>query len=728
MFQYVTLAFVASFILIVVVNVIRGLIKGFKKSLGCLVAIVLSVIIAFVLTITLCTPEMATDIIETAKTLITEPELLELFEVEELGVAISNYSVMLASPFFFTAAYTVVSLILSLVIAIVIRIIPIFKSFKGLKNRLFGALIGLVCGLIVAVVLLMPIVGTVDLLSTVDTLNSSDAEQGEVSENDDVTAILHAAAEDKTVDLFLNIGCKSIYNTLASTTFEGERIYLRDEFSSIVTIVDNVDVFAGEFATYGEDEIAALNTVVECADRSPLLKNTVAGILSTAAGKWTDGEAFIGIEKPTVDGAFAPVVDTMLSVLASSDKDTIGNDLKTVSDVIAILIRSGMLSYGDDQGAMIAAIGQSNVIADITVAINQNPHMSPLSDEIVRLCVNMLTASVGVPEYSDDPSVVTADEVCAELGKYSDCADPEGEAEKVAGIISSALDTFAHIDFTNTKPTELLPKLGALLDMMSESEIFGQGFSSKMLTALMQSETVRSSIGLSLEESTILAGKINALVEDGSSTYEHATEVIAGTLDMISLSGNAEMSKEEKAEVSGKLLGSITKESAEMVGSMVTPSMLEGFGVSSENSEAISSTVGSLLNNMAGYDASGEDSEAAAREAEAVNTLLDIALNGASAEGALFNGEGGDGALGTSAEELVDLVMSSTVISGTLDEVVNQNGYNDNPLGIPELSDADLGQLTAAIEAYYAAGGNDPETARQLEALAALLNVDIELD
>ena len=138
MFKYVALALLGIFGLIVVVNVIRGLIKGFKKSLACLAAIILSVIIALVLTITLCTPEMATDIIETAKTLITEPELLELFEVEELGVAISNYSVMLASPFFFTLAFILVSFVLSLVFAIVIRFIPILKSFKGLKSRLFG--------------------------------------------------------------------------------------------------------------------------------------------------------------------------------------------------------------------------------------------------------------------------------------------------------------------------------------------------------------------------------------------------------------------------------------------------------------------------------------------------------------------------------------------------------------------------------------------------------------
>jgi hypothetical protein len=201
----------------------------------------------------------------------------------------------------------------------------------------------------------------------------------------------------------------------------------------------------------------------------------------------------------------------------------------------------------------------------------------------------------------------------------------------------------------------------------------------------------------------------------------------AGTLDMLSASSSKDMSKEEKIEASQKLLNSITPESAEMLGSMMTPAMLESIGVSSENSEAISSTVSSLLENMANYE-TGESSGDASREAEAVNTILDIALNGASADGALFNGDGGDGALGASAEELVDLVMSSEVISGTLEEVVNQNGYSDNPMGIPELSEADSAQLSAAIEAYYAAGGNDPEMASQLEALAAILNLNIELD
>jgi uncharacterized membrane protein required for colicin V production len=720
MLQYVSLGLLGIFCLIVIVNLVRGLIKGLKKSLACLAGIILSVVIALILTLTVCTPELATDFIETAKTVVTEPEILELLEVEELGATISNYSVMLASPFFFMLAFIPISLIVCLVCAIVIRFIPILKSFKGLKNRLFGMLVGLACGLIVSVACLMPIIGTADLISTVDTVVTSD------TAGEELDAIVHDVAEDKVIDA-LGIGCKPLYNMLASTRFEGEKIYLKDEFASIVTIIDSVDVFAGEFASYGEDEIAALQTIVDSADRSPLLKNTVAGLLSTAAGKWTAGETFMGVEKPQMDGAFSPVLDTMLKVVATSDKDTIGGDLQTLVDVLGILIRSDMLSYGDNVDAMLEAIGSGNVVSDIMVAINKNEHMAPLSDDIVGLCVSIMTSSIGIPEESTDPSVVTADEVCAQLGKFSDCQDPEAEAEKVAGIVTGALSTFADIDFENATPSTLLPKLGALLDKMSESEIFGRGFSSRMLKALIQSDAVTSSIGIPLDEATALADKINALVEDGNSTYEHATEVIAGTLDMLSASSSKDMSKEEKIEASQKLLDSITPESAEMLGSMMTPAMLESIGVSSENSEAISSTVSSLLENMANYE-TGESSGDASREAEAVNTILDIALNGASADGALFNGDGGDGALGASAEELVDLVMSSEVISGTLEEVVNQNGYSDNPMGIPELSEADSAQLSAAIEAYYAAGGNDPEMASQLEALAAILNLNIELD
>lgn len=721
MFQYVSLGLLVLFSLILVLNIVRGLVKGLKKSLACLVAIVLSVLIALILTVTICTPSNVSGLSESLQPMLNESGAEEILEVEELLEAISSYSIMLVAPFFFTLVFIVVSLIVCLIFAIVIRFIPILNGFKGAKNRLLGVLVGFVCGFIVAVICLMPIVGTLDLVTSADGVLSTDAEDNELGE------ILHDAAEDKALDFLAATGMRPVYNAFASTRFEGEKVYLKNEIASFVTIIDNIDVITGDFSTYGENEIASMGKMVDGVDASPLIKSTAAGILSTAAEKWIANESFFGVESPNASGEDNPTVDTMLEILATSDKNTIVPDLRTVTDVLAILIRNGILSNAEGED-ILDKIGNGSVISDITVAVINNDRMSPLADVIVQIGVNAIASAAGIPESSDEAGIVTVDEICSELGKYTDTADAKKEAEKVANIITTAIESFKEIDFGSSAPADILTELGEILDLMNESEIFGQRFTSKLLVALMQSDNVTGSLGISVAESTDFANKINDMVENGHFDYTHATEVIADTITMIEATKNADATKEEKKENVQKLLDNLTAESAEMIGTMVTSSLVESYGVSSEKSDIVSGAVSSLLDNMASYETTEENSEESAKEAEAVSTLLDLAITGSSTQGSLFTTEEGGGSLETSADEFVELVVTSSVVSTTIDKMVHEDGHNDNPLGIPELSESDKTEITGAIESYYVNNGGGADLAKTLESIAAMMNVNVELD
>ena len=817
--------------------------------------------------------------LELLKSVLPEGTIQDIFTIEELGEALTHYAAMLVSPFFFTLVFCPVSIVIAIIVGLLVKIVPPFKKPGMLLNRLGGALVGVLCGFLVTLILLMPIVGTIDLVASLDSLQSADSETAEA---DEIADLLHSAAEDKSVDLLLKVGCGPVYNYFSSTKFEGERVYLRDEISAVLHIVENIDAFKGELSTYGDKEIAALREIVANLETSPLMENTVAGIFSTAAQKWIAGETFIGIAKPSAGEMLDPVIDTMLTVISTSDKDTIGPDLETMTEVFAILIENGMFEHGDDVEAMLSHLSSSDVISSLITTINANERMAPLADEVVDLSIRALASTIGIPEndqarydllmqnvadivsssygmddaeraehieadlsaafehygvevegeaienisvsivndLGDDPdltandvqeffavyaiasgesakagdnrydlltndksaptvtvnedgsisingkrlenytadsyrssgaysmgsvgadfgkaatlysaetmesTLITMDDICSSLGKYSDCENIAEEAEKIGNIISTALETFSDIDFETATPEELMPKMGEMLDLMNSSDVFGQELTSNMLTAILQSDLVADSLGISTGECTKFANKINEMVEGGHFDYTHATEIISDTLGVIDSTGNGEKTKEEKREDSQKLINSITKESAEMLGTMVNPSMIENYGVPESNSEAVSSAVTSLLNNMASYE-SGEDTASSEKEADAVSTLLDLAMTGSQSEGALFNGDEGEGTLNTTADEFIDLVVTSEVVSTTVDELIYQNGYNDNPLGISDLGDQDKESITGAIEDYYASNGGGEDLARQLEAIAALLNVDVELE
>lgn len=874
----------------VIVNVLVGLFSGLRKSLARLIALIASALIAFVATLIVCSPsaELISTVLNIVTDLFAGTALEALLAVDALGISISYYISMLIAPFFFMVAFIALSIVLSIVAAIVVRLI--FRKKTGfVRNRLGGMLIGLVCGVLITFIILTPIIGTINLASPVLEL---DAIKESFAEGEELT-------ESEIINVFAVAGCVPLYNALASAEFEGEKVYLKNEVVALITIIDGLTSLTGDITEYGEDQIAALNTMLEGLKQSPLLKSTVAGILAEAASSWVDGESFAGLEKPEADEIIAPILDGMLGVLASSTKDTIEQDLGTMKDVFAIMIRSEILKHSSDFSEMLSQLNKTDAISALFEVVNANERMTVLSDEITNLGIRALASTIGVIEdeqerydllmseiadvlnetsnksgderaeavkpklkkaFEDYGVEVSGDalvEVCrgliADLGnkgtleasdvkeffviyavagkqsasaaygsgydllssnipgvkvnsngtisvggvvfknydstsyknseaynmgslgvdidgaaslysaesmestlitmadlmaaitKYGDCVDIAAESAKVSKIITRALEIFDEIDFDNVSATDLMPKLGEILDMMNDSKIFGKEMSANMLLAILQSEKIVDSIGISVAESTNFANKINEMVDDGKFDYLHATEVIADTVTVMEAAGNnTDKTKEEKKEDTQKLLDTISKDTAEMIGTLVTPSLIENYGVSTEKSDTVSSTVSSLLDNMANYENEDDvNGEQAAKEAEAVSTLLDLAITASDSNGgSLFNtktdngtGEGGEvstGSLDTTAAELVELVVTSEVVSTTIDDMVYRDGNDDNPFGA-QLNEQDAAEATTAIEEYYAnnkgaSAEADEELARKLEAIAIMLNVQVELE
>ena len=874
-------------------NVIIGLCTGLKKSVARLAANILSVIIAIITTIVVCNPssEAMTNVLDVLGELVVGTPIEEFLAVDALGVSISYYISMIIAPFFCMVTFVIVSFILSIVAAIVIRCILRDKKPGKTLNRLGGTLTGLLCGFIVAVMILTPFVGIIRTATPALELDMIESELPEIKE---ITA-------SKEINALALIGCDPLYNVLASAKLDGERVYLKNEVCAIVTIVDSLDALTVDMSEYGEDQIAAIESMLDGFKQSPLLKNTAAALLSEAASKWVDGESFADFEKPQMDEMIAPIVDGMLGVLSTSTKDNIEKDLETMKEVFAIMIRSEILKHSDDFSEMLSQLNKTNAISALFAVINENERMTVLSDEITNLSIRALASTIGVPEdeqerydllmteladvlsasygksgdervaavktdvkkafgdygvevsgealdkvceglvadlgdkskltasdlkeffmiyaiaseqaasvtygsgydmlaskvptikvnsdgtisvdgvvlnnynssnYKDseaygmgmlgvdfegaaslysaesmESTLITMADLMATISKYSDCADISAESEKVGKILARALEIFDEIDFDNVSAIDLMPKLGEILDMMQESNIFGKEMTSTMLLAILQSEKIIGSLGISVAESTSFANKINEMVDGGKFDYQHATDVIADTVTVMEAAGNnTDKTKEEKKEDTKKLLDTISKDTAEMIGTLVTPSLVENYGVSAEKSDTVSSTVSSLLDNMANYENEDDvNGEQAAKEAEAVSTLLDLAITASDSKGgSLFNtktddgaGEGGDetvstGSLNTTAAELVEMVVTSEVVSTTIDDMVYRDGNNDNPFGA-QLNEQDNAEAVTAIEEYYAnnkgeSAEADEELARKLEAIAIMLNVKVELE
>ena len=440
--QIVALALGGVALLITIINVIKGLIRGFKKTLGSLVAVVLAIIVAAILTLTLCSPSsyIVTHGVELVGDMIGG-SIGEMMAIDSLETTVDYYVSMLLSPFFFTICYCVLAIIFSIVMAIVVKRIPILKNVKPVANRLGGAGIGLVCGYIVSVIILMPIIGTLDLVTSLpyddiliveedeyydedeyyeDDEYYDDYEDYEDEDEDEDTEEFIDAMEtaDEYVDIFMNCGCGPLYNALSSARFEGEKVSIKDDISVIIEFVEILED-AGESIEDDElnhDHVDMLNDVVDHLDASPLLKNTIAGVFSASCEAWENGEEFLGLAKMDVGELMTPVSDELISVLAKSTHKTITKDLHTMVDVFEVLIDSGILEeMGYDD--MLVMLGEEGGVLDQLVeVVHENKRMDSVADEIAMLSVRAMASHLDVDteEYQ-----VLMNDVAGTLNSYA---------------------------------------------------------------------------------------------------------------------------------------------------------------------------------------------------------------------------------------------------------------------------------------------------------------------
>ena len=438
----VSLVLVAFTALIVLINLIKGLIRGFKKTVGTLAAIIISAVIAAIVTAFVCNPDSAAmaGIIDGIRENIPVAEIQELFGIEELTESVSYYISMIIAPFVFVVLYSVISIIVAIIVGIIVKIVPPHEKPNAVLHRLGGLGLGLVSGLLVSVLLLMPVSGILSIV-----INSSDSISSDIA-GDEVSDILDEVSEDKVIAVYAALGGR-IFDSFASARYNGERVYLKDEVKVIISVLDNVSEISGEASEFDEKQVDALNNVIDSLDHSPLLKNTLAGVLSQMASNWVADKPFVGIERIDAGELLNPLLNSIFRVLASSTKDTITEDMTTLVDIIDVMVEYKILENLNDFEKILETLsdipegeGSESAIEALLNVANANPRMSGLADEITQLSIRALASTLGIPADHNERYNMLMDEIADILNQSH--AVSSDRTEYVTAQVTEALDSY----------------------------------------------------------------------------------------------------------------------------------------------------------------------------------------------------------------------------------------------------------------------------------------------
>ena len=396
-------ALTCIFFLFLILGFLYGLWRGFSKSLTRLIIVVAVAVATFFivpkLTNILLTADISSFNIEVNGVVMQN---VEQFIIDYLSQIEMVNNLINASPTFMQFIQVLPQILVNIVLFIVLFMLlkmvsmiiywivaaiffPKKKTAGKNKHRFVGAIVGAVQGLLVAVVVMIPVFGLVNLADNAQTaLSASKAEiqasqtadtnepitlnghifytqePEEQPENSSNEASIDAALEtvkEYTTALEENFIYKTlnsigiiklsnaVFDELTSVTVEKEEGQVEYKFTTEAVKISEIYpyielVIESEIDIQNKDFIDTLILLTDKAYESPLIGDILTEIIKEAATIWTEERLFLGIAAPNInnDEDLNTILDNELKKLKSADKETLKETLVGVFKIAQVAI------------------------------------------------------------------------------------------------------------------------------------------------------------------------------------------------------------------------------------------------------------------------------------------------------------------------------------------------------------------------------------------------------
>ncbi len=273
-------------------------------------------------------------------------------------------------------------------------------------DRALGALTGALCGFLVALLMLAPVLGTFNMLSGFLDMaedNKFNWKSIKVSERD--IDEFRPYVDDAAAATLNAAGGTFIYDGLAISVLpNGEHISLRKDLGELTEVAsDMVTVMkklsSGEELT-AKEKRAAENLGDRC-NSSGMVKTIAADLLSGASEKWLEGESFMSIKPPSIGESFDYVLEGLFRTCALSTPSCVGRDIDTLVAAYEIISDYG-LTKGMSNDELMEVLDDGNILNELYAELEKNPCMSHLTTALVDTSLSMVASTIDIADITEE--------------------------------------------------------------------------------------------------------------------------------------------------------------------------------------------------------------------------------------------------------------------------------------------------------------------------------------
>ena len=329
-------------------------------------------------------------------------DLFDTFDPQLFESVILLPATLVLVPILATAIFLVLNLVLKIARAIIVKVFK-FKKAKTNPQRLGGALLAAIQGIIWLMMITLPITGLLSLVGNAyDNVSKNGSADSEVKSF--YGEYLAPFTENPAIDLLADCGAETMADGIATVKINKERVNIRQETVDIATVFLTEAPKLKEVDTKSltKENKKAIDNIVDGLCDSTYASNIMVCTLQSIS-------AFMELDMLPFDteGDFSAFVTGFTEYLQSITIDTLKEDATTVKEVYYILSDSGILSVVGRGGDVFAQLQESqkggkSVVSQIITVLQKNVR----SSKLVKAITESLIASVSTSVELEDGTIV----------------------------------------------------------------------------------------------------------------------------------------------------------------------------------------------------------------------------------------------------------------------------------------------------------------------------------
>jgi uncharacterized membrane protein required for colicin V production len=296
-------------------------------------------------------------------------------------------------PIAFVAVFFVVSAVMIIIHKILSGILGFTRKNNNGFTRFLGMIAGIIQGAIVAAVFLIPVV------SLMDTASGAVAEVKEKYPDNETAIALSSVydeylseAESNVAVIAVKNGGRFIYGSFATVGIEGEDTDITEVVSTALEIyVNYTDIAQADFAALREEEKVAITNIINAVTENQYTTVVLSEALSSLGKAFESGAIVFNYEEPILS-----LMNSLVSVIATSDKTNLATDVNTAKDMYFLLSDAGVLAAAaENPESLLDKFLECNdegdsLLSALLDTVSENPRMQPLVNQMSTVAVSML--------------------------------------------------------------------------------------------------------------------------------------------------------------------------------------------------------------------------------------------------------------------------------------------------------------------------------------------------